>query len=71
MTTRMVHPKHGATHAYRTAEVEKLKGFGWEVESEVAQAVAEDKLQAEIEDDIASLIVDAPKKKLGRPSKAK
>lgn len=32
MTTRMVHPLHGATHAYDNSEIERLKGFGWAVE---------------------------------------
>lgn len=32
MTTRMVHPLHGATHAYDNGEIERLKGFGWAVE---------------------------------------
>lgn len=38
---RMVHPQHGATHAYDSGEVAKLKGFGWQVEtSEELQAEA-------------------------------
>lgn len=34
MATRMVHPLHGATHAYDTGEVDRLKGLGWSVEGE-------------------------------------
>lgn len=29
---RMMHPKHGFTHAYDHAEIEKLKGWGWDIE---------------------------------------
>lgn len=32
MTTRMTHPKHGATHAYGPADVERHKSLGWSVE---------------------------------------
>jgi hypothetical protein len=28
----MVHPLHGATHAYDTGEIERLKKLGWDVE---------------------------------------
>lgn len=31
---RMVHEKHGATHAYDHAELERLKGYGWKPEDE-------------------------------------
>lgn len=34
MTTRMMHPEHGWTHAYGEHEVEKLKALGWIVEGE-------------------------------------
>jgi hypothetical protein len=29
--TRMTHPQHGATHAYDSGEIARLKGFGWSV----------------------------------------
>lgn len=32
MTTRMVHPLHGATHAYDAGEIARLEGLGWSVE---------------------------------------
>lgn len=32
MTTRMVHPQHGATHAYDTGEIQRLEKLGWSVE---------------------------------------
>jgi hypothetical protein len=32
MATRMVHPLHGATHAYTPQEVLYLQGKGWTVE---------------------------------------
>lgn len=38
MTTRMVHPQHGATHAYDKGEIERLEKLGWSVEG-AAQAI--------------------------------
>lgn len=52
MTTRMMHPEHGWTHAYDASEVESLKAQGWIVEPEK-------KPEPE------------PKRKPGRPAKAK
>lgn len=62
MTTRMMHPEHGWMHAYGDGEVESLKAQGWEVEAEkvVKEALAE------------SMRLDPPpKRKPGRPAKAK
>lgn len=62
MTTRMVHPLHGAMHAYGKGEIERLQAMGWEVEAEKAckAALAE------------SMRLDPPpKRKPGRPAKAK
>ena len=36
----MTHPKHGATHAYDLAEIDRLKGYGWETPAEVASEAA-------------------------------
>jgi len=33
MTTRMIHPQHGATHAYDGGEIERLTRLGWTAES--------------------------------------
>jgi hypothetical protein len=43
MTTRMMHPDNGWTHAYGQGEIESLKALGWVVESErvVKEALAE------------------------------
>lgn len=41
MTTRMVHPLHGATHAYDVNEIERLKGWGWSVEVPAAPVAEE------------------------------
>ena len=32
MPTRMIHPAHGAMHAYDTGEIARLQGLGWSVE---------------------------------------
>jgi hypothetical protein len=32
MATRMIHPKHGATHAYDVTEIQRLQADGWSVE---------------------------------------
>lgn len=32
MEVRMVHPEHGATVVHDTGEINRLKGFGWDVE---------------------------------------
>ena len=61
MCTRMVHPEHGAMHAYGKGEVDRLEAIGWSVEDAQSPAVvtAEDK-QAE---------ATAPRRR-GRPPKA-
>jgi hypothetical protein len=62
MTTRMMHPVNGWTHAYGEGEIESLKALGWVVESErvVKEALAE------------SMRLDPPpKRKPGRPAKVK
>jgi hypothetical protein len=57
--TRMIHPDHGATHAYDEGEIAKLKAVGWSVEGE---AVA-------IPGDAPETVV--PIVRRGRPPKAK
>lgn len=32
MEVRMIHPEHGATVVHDTGEINRLKGFGWDVE---------------------------------------
>ena len=39
----MTHPKHGATHAYDLAEIDRLKGYGWGVEKPAEAAPEEAK----------------------------
>lgn len=57
MTTRMLHPEHGATHAYSEGEIQKLKASGWIVEGE--------------QDEPAPVVEPAvEKRKPGRPRKA-
>lgn len=34
MLTRMIHPAHGAMHAYSVGEIEKLRTQGWAPEEE-------------------------------------
>jgi hypothetical protein len=34
MTTRMIHPEHGATHAYGQVDIEWHQKNGWAIESE-------------------------------------
>lgn len=61
--TRMTHPQHGATHAYDSGEIAKLKGFGWSVEGEApAEPVA-------TPGDAPETVV--PITRRGRPPKAK
>lgn len=53
---RMVHPLHGATHAYDQGEVERLKGYGWQPE-EAPELVK------------LPVLEEPPKRKPGRPKK--
>jgi hypothetical protein len=57
MTTRMHHPEHGWTHAYTPEEIEAMQKHGWEVE----------KLTIPGE----RAVPEQPKRKPGRPPKAK
>lgn len=48
MATRMIHPEHGATHAYSEGEIASLRKSGWkpEGESEVtAEVIAEEMVE--------------------------
>jgi hypothetical protein len=36
--TYMVHPEHGAMHAYDSGEVKRLEGHGWKVAKEPTAA---------------------------------
>jgi hypothetical protein len=59
----MVHPLHGATHAYDNSEIERLKGLGWSVEEpKTAQSLP-----------VAGYIdvLRAQRNKPGRPPKVK
>lgn len=56
MTTRMMHPEHGWTHAYGEADIEAHKKNGWVVESEVKQEKVDPP--------------EPEKRKPGRPKKA-
>lgn len=72
---RMIHPQHGAMHAYDTGEVARLRGFGWTPEDEVKpEKVGDDHLSL-VHEAIASTfppIAETPfKRKPGRPPKAK
>lgn len=58
MPTRMKHEEHGWTHAYGETEVEALKAHGWEVEQESKPLVL-------------PVVEEPPKRKPGRPAKAK
>lgn len=41
MIVRMVHPVHGATHAYDQGEVDRLKKLGWDVEKPAIPTAAD------------------------------
>lgn len=58
MTTRMVHPEHGATHAYDKGDLERLEKLGWSVETMAHQEQVQ---QAQV----------PVKRPPGRPPKAK
>ena len=68
MTTRMIHPQHGATHAYDNSEIARLKNLGWSVEAEPekpARVVGADTDG----DGVIDKVFAEPKKKPGRPKK--
>lgn len=54
MTTRMLHPQHGATHAYGAGDVERHKGMGWYIESEGPPEKAADDHMALIKTTLAT-----------------
>jgi hypothetical protein len=56
MIVRMVHPKHGAMHAYDQTEVKRLQGYGWVIEEKPV---------------VVDIDVPVVCKKRGRPAKAK
>lgn len=68
----MIHPEHGATHAYSNEELEQLKSIGWKVEHEqemIALPVVDSaqSLKAALQE---SMRLDPPpKRKPGRPRK--
>jgi hypothetical protein len=61
----MIHPEHGATHAYDTGEIERLKGLGWAVE-----VPADPKEQPPVVT-LSQHMAAVAKRKPGRPAKAK
>lgn len=67
MTTRMVHPTHGATHAYGAADVDRLKGLGWAVE---AQAIKAPVINGDANAP-SPAVIEEQKRKPGRPPKVK
>lgn len=69
MTTRMIHPEHGATHAYDNSEIERLKGFGWAVEVPPAPLLQEPEEGGEPEQSEVPQ-KDQPAKRGGRKTKA-
>lgn len=74
MTTRMIHPEHGATHAYGAGEVERLESLGWAVEGEPCIAKFESVTSnAYPAPDVVQFYADPgqPKRKPGRPAKSK
>lgn len=91
MTTRMMHPLHGWTHAYSDEEIKRLQELGWSVE-QVAPLVVADKSgdeEAALKEALVesmrmdpppgasvslspgSSTIESPKRKPGRPRKAK
>ena len=60
MTTRMHHPEHGWTHAYGDAEVAAHEANGWVVEKLTIPG-----------ERAVPLPTEQPKRKPGRPAKAK
>jgi hypothetical protein len=63
----MVHPEHGAMHAYDTGEVERLKGYGWHAEEQAPAAkVKPVKVEPEKEPEPVATL----KRPLGRPPKS-
>ena len=75
MTTRMIHPKHGATHAYSLSEIAHLKASGWDVESPITTPVINgDECAPSPAEIIKEQRVQEPqveKRRPGRPAKAK
>jgi hypothetical protein len=59
----MIHPEHGAMHAYDTGEIERLQKLGWSIEGE--------KSQGEVHIELIKATVAPPARKPGRPPKAK
>lgn len=67
MTTRMIHPQHGAMHAYDRGEIERLKSLGWSIEGEQTARVVGVDVDG---DGKIDKVFAEPKKKPGRPKKA-
>jgi hypothetical protein len=64
MTTRMFHPEHGWTHAYGDAEVAAHEARGWQVEKLTIPGERAAPLELPV-------LSEPPKRKPGRPPKAK
>jgi hypothetical protein len=62
----MMHPQHGWTHAYDNGEIEKLKGLGWVVEGAEVPVINNHE-----EPVVLPVLDEPPKRKPGRPPKAK
>ena len=72
MTTRMIHPLHGATHAYDAGEIAKLQGWGWAVELPPPDEPDDPAIEPAIVPVVRKVVevVDEPeKRKPGRPRK--
>lgn len=72
MTTRMIHPQHGATHAYDHGQIEQLKKQGWSVETDEPpkRVVGVDTNGDGVIDKVfTEKPADPEKKKPGRPKK--
>lgn len=72
MTTRMIHPVHGATHVYDLGEQKRLESAGWRVEGAesaadmVATIVAVARADAALDDALDENVAPL-KRKPGRP----
>jgi hypothetical protein len=68
MTTRMIHPQHGATHVYGQSEIERHEKLGWAVEIDSPAVVAKPSVTAEV---VTAVTQSPEKRKPGRPARVK
>jgi hypothetical protein len=71
MTTRMIHPEHGAMHAYDAGEIERLQKLGWAVEIPVVATVTQSVVVTYNAPPTIAEKLEEAKRKPGRPPKAK